>query len=200
MPGFIESGRAWWGVFLVTFYLHKFIPSAFCARLEQWGLTASTAFSLVAEHPTPSVSFSYFPAHSFRWKASSWKALWPLLVVFSLLESNPKDLSTLVLFSYGKAKLIPCSMWYHFSAWKKYSFDQYCVKGTRTDTVGWLLLVLLKIWKPEQLKHDIHGIWGSGHSSFNGMFVDWWQHTMCHGMMIFLISALSISVIKITQK
>lgn len=105
-------------VFLVTFYLHKFITSAFCARLEQWGLTASTAFSLVAEQPTPSVSFSYFPAYNFRWKASSWKAVWPLLVVFSLLEFSPKYLSTLVLFSYGKAKLIPYSMWYHFSAWK----------------------------------------------------------------------------------
>lgn len=98
-------------VFLVTFYLHEFIASAFCAWLVQWGLTASTAFSLGAEQPTLSVSFSCSPAHIFRWTASSGKALWPLLVVFYLLEFNPKDLSTLVLFSYEKTKLIPGSMW-----------------------------------------------------------------------------------------
>lgn len=59
----LRQGMVW--VFLVTFYLHKFIASAFCAWLEQWGLTASTAFSLGAEQPALSVSYC-FPAHIFR--------------------------------------------------------------------------------------------------------------------------------------
>lgn len=98
-------------IFLVAFYLHKFIESAFCAWLDQWWIIVSIVFSPAEEHCTLSVSFFCFPTHNFRWKRSSWKTLWSLLAVFSLLEFNTDDLPTLVLLSYGKSELVPGSMW-----------------------------------------------------------------------------------------
>lgn len=109
-------------IFLAAFYLHKFKASAFCAWLEQWGLTVSIAFFPVAEPSTPSVSFC-FPAQvklsEVHWNSLNFteserqvlENLWSLLVVFFFLEFSTSDLSTLVLFNYGKAKLVPGSMW-----------------------------------------------------------------------------------------
>lgn len=58
-------------IFLVAFYLHKFIVSAFCAWLEQWGLTVSIVFFLVEEQSTLSVGSLCFATHNFRWKTRS---------------------------------------------------------------------------------------------------------------------------------
>lgn len=53
-------------IFLVAFYLHKFIASVFCAWLEQWGLTVSTVSSRRTVYPFSTLPL--LPSSQFQMK------------------------------------------------------------------------------------------------------------------------------------